>query len=527
MLRFLRGEFESTDRAIPTAAKQLNSLVVLALNAGRPVSRETLRAVLYDENDGEWVSNSALSTPLSRLRSNGWPIARNQFRLELAPKQVDILDFDARAKEFIEACQSVRDLSNVEIEHLLADGHELDNLWAADPAEAFRDDERVAALFRPFASRRERFAEKLRELNEESQRRVVLSPTAQSPLVTAYLRDIVKRGVTLAFGNPTSWTSGNASDELITLDDLWTPLRVADSLTRSGNRGTHESMTEQDLGTELLALVESTNEPLIVLGEPGSGKSTSVAMLAARAARQGGVGLLPIWAHLGSVIPNSRLRAEELLLSGVPEIEVAVRRGGAHAGVELTSLLENAMLSGQALVLLDGLDEVKEHSLDAVRSAVATVAKLNNCPRLIVTCRSFDYRQNKPNRKIPIQRELELLSLNAEEKASYVSRWYSAAERAGGFTPALAHKLSDALQHELRSTEVIAEMANLPLLLALLTLIHSRQELPDSRSVVCDQAIKFMLAETPPWRERAWSSNRSNRVHRASCGRSGIQEPCC
>ncbi|MBJ7353913.1 MAG: SUMF1/EgtB/PvdO family nonheme iron enzyme [Thermoleophilaceae bacterium] len=499
-LRFLAGTFTSTVGTVPTAAKKLHALVVLALHAGRNVSKETLRHAMYDQNDLDWASDSAIQTPLARLRGDdGWPIARKQYCLEVDPDEVDILYFDKRARTLLVAAHEVQRLPEDEVRDLLDECRALEAIWIADPAEPFRDVERVASLFIEFRLRHERLLEKRDELEVEVTRRTAGSP-ASTPLLAAYLRDIQKRGITLAFGNPTSWTASELADDFVTLEDIWTPLRAADSQERSGNIGTHESMA--DLGTDLLELVEGSNEPLIVLGEPGAGKSTSVAMLAARAAGNGHDGLLPIWVNLGTVVPDPRDTPEENLLSGVPEVEAAKSRGGRHAQVDLLNILEGAIHDGRALLLLDGLDEVKEHNLDAVRQSVSGVLGIRNGCRVVVTCRSFDYRQSEPSRKVPIQRELELLPLSADEKDSYVSQWYAAAARAGGFRADLAQQLCEALQHELRNRPAISEMAELPLLLALLTLIHSKQELPDSRSVVCDQAIKFMLAETPPWRER-------------------------
>jgi formylglycine-generating enzyme required for sulfatase activity len=327
-----------------------------------------------------------------------------------------------------------------------------------------------------------------------------------------YLNDLIRRGSTLSFGDPASWTAMGSGEKegLVTLEQVWTPLRVADSQSRVGKQGTHENMTEEAEGVGLRELFKSTDQPLLILGDPGSGKSTSLASFAVDAARKRsreGVGPLPIWVNLAAVMPGQKVDAEQLLLRGVPEVEIATARGGAEAGSQLTRYLRKAIVDGDALLLLDGLDEVKEHVLSDVRRSVSHVLGLSKPSRVVATCRKFDYRQSAPVRKIPIERELELLPYNAAERNLYVERWYAAAVRIGRFSPAQATELGDALISELRNEE-LAELGESPLLLALLVLIHSEEaKLPDTRAVVCDRAITYMLADSAKWRVREAGSS--------------------
>ena len=343
-------------------------------------------------------------------------------------------------------------------------------------------------------------------------RELTLTPTSpRDGLSTQYLSDVIRRGSTLSFGDPASWTvAGGDGEGMVTLDEIWTPLRVADSQTRKGKTGTHESMAEAHQGTDLRSLFDSTDEPLLILGDPGSGKSTSLGMFAVDAARswsEDGGNPLPIWVSLATVTATENATPEQLLLSSVPEIGVTVTRLGFEGGDRLTKFLHNAIIQGNALLLLDGLDEVKEHLLPQVRVAISRMVGLRNGTRVIVTCRTFDYRQSTPRRKIPIERELELLPYSPEEQRLYAKRWYDASVRIGRFAASQAEDLASALVYELRN-EAIAELAESPLLLALLTLIHSYEaKLPDTRAVVCDRAIKYMLAESAKWRVREAGSS--------------------
>ena len=295
---------------------------------------------------------------------------------------------------------------------------------------------------------------------------------------------------------------------MVTLEQIWTPLRVADSQTRVGKVGTHESMAEEDHGVALLELFESTSDPLVILGDPGSGKSTSVAFFAVGAARKWTKDpsrLLPIWVNLSSVLYGGKKDHIDLLLTGVPEIDLAAAQAGAGSASRLAAILRRAIIDGRALVLLDGLDEVKDYALREVRRAISHTVDLHNGARLVVTCRKFDYRQTAPSRKVPIERELELLPYSEEEKHLYVDRWQNSAVRIGRFTPAEATDLASALKVELRS-EDLSDLAGSPLLMAFLALIHSEEaKLPDTRAVVCDRAIKYMLVDSARLEEtRSW-----------------------
>jgi formylglycine-generating enzyme required for sulfatase activity len=335
--------------------------------------------------------------------------------------------------------------------------------------------------------------------------------TASIPSLSSYLDDLVRRGSSLSFGDPGTLTAEQRdSAGLVTLHQIWTPLRVADSKGRDGKTGTHESMAEDDEGTGLEELFWSTSEPLVILGDAGSGKSTSMSYLAVEAAqrlRRGSGGLVPIWISMASVATAGRTTPEDSLLSGVPEIDLAAANAGLDASLGLKEVLKERILAGQALLLLDGLDEVQDTQLSDVRKTVSSLLDRDNGSRVVVTCRKFDYRQIVPARKLPIDRELELLPFDAGEKELYVDRWYRAAVRVGRFSVAEADELARALKAELRADD-LAHLAESPLLLALLTLIHSEEaKLPDTRAVVCDRAIRYLLADSAKWRVREAGSS--------------------
>jgi len=112
-IRFLNGELESDGLPIPSAL-QLKILVVLALNSNRTVSGETLVNHVYEEPpyNGMEALRSPLSPEIYTLSlHDALPIC-----LDLPPASIDILHFDAKAKDFILRAQGAQQLSSAELE---------------------------------------------------------------------------------------------------------------------------------------------------------------------------------------------------------------------------------------------------------------------------------------------------------------------------------------------------------------------------------------------------------------------------
>ncbi|WP_343211472.1 SUMF1/EgtB/PvdO family nonheme iron enzyme (plasmid) [Aliisedimentitalea scapharcae] len=325
-------------------------------------------------------------------------------------------------------------------------------------------------------------------------------------LMDQFVSETMNRSVQLSFGlalTPPEGSHNEGAPE-ITLDQIWTPLRVADSQVRAEKTGTHENMAEGDQGIPLEPFLYESEDDLIVLGEPGSGKSTSLAATAYHFSSDwSSIGdKIAIWVTLASVRESDDLDEVGLLLSGVPEIGFLAKKFGTESSLSLKSELRKAISSGSAILLLDGLDEVKEFRLDAVKKAITFIKRKHRTSKVIVTCRAFDYRQQIPNRKLPFEHELELLPYDSEQQQSYVESWYSAAVSSGRLTVDEASPLCAALIVELKTPDV-GELGASPLLLALLTMIHSEEaKLPDSRAVLCDKAVEYMLADAAKWRFR-------------------------
>jgi len=249
---------------------------------------------------------------------------------------------------------------------------------------------------------------------------------------------------------------------------------------------------------------------LVVLGDPGSGKSTLVrALLLALVSGRGHAefGLHDAWLPIFfpvAVFADARSRNGGHSLAPLDYLT------SYYTGLsqpDYAPLFLRALHAGRALVLFDGLDEVRGDRLGLVRCLEALIREWD-APgnRFIATSRVAGYDD------APLDPDLftcvALQELDDDAIRLFISRWSGAFERAG-----TQHRLSDALIAELelqRRVEIrtrdltaavftnanVTALARNPLLLTILALIHHQgASLPDRRVdlyQVCVQA----LAET-------------------------------
>lgn len=161
-VRLLGGtlELDFPGRSIetPTAPAQVGPLILLALNPRRPVALETFKTQLYDCDPAD-VTTAQIQTPISRLRLAGLPIPPRSYMLDVAPSDVDIVDFDTRAKRFIDSARDPERVIDDALDGLLEEGLELHQLWQDDPYPAAGNHPRLYALFEPHRRRNRRFGE--------------------------------------------------------------------------------------------------------------------------------------------------------------------------------------------------------------------------------------------------------------------------------------------------------------------------------------------------------------------------------
>ncbi|NET62353.1 MAG: NACHT domain-containing NTPase, partial [Symploca sp. SIO2E6] len=141
---------------------------------------------------------------------------------------------------------------------------------------------------------------------------------------------------------------------------------------------------------------------------------------------------------------------------------------------------------GQGLILLDGLDEVREEDSDRILNQIQQFTEQYRRNSFVLTCRiaAREYTFGKFT-------EVEMADFDDQQIQSFVSKWFRAKES----------DLADYFMEQLEGNPPIKELATNPLLLTLLCIeFEDSAEFPSNRSELYNRAIQTLL--------RKWDTKR-------------------
>ncbi len=237
---------------------------------------------------------------------------------------------------------------------------------------------------------------------------------------------------------------------------------------------------------------------LVILGDPGAGKTTFLKYLALHLALGQGESLglggrLPILAPLSAYA--NELQTHDVRLDDFVASYYRGRRGLPVAG-----LLAAALRQGTALVLLDGLDEVKNQNLR--KTVVDQVTHFYNLHRrqgnkFILTSRIIGYRSMRP--VAPGLGECTLEDFNDHDIEDFVTRWTRTLEALAQGDTTFARRDAERERTELlaavQHNEGVRRLAANPLLLTILALMKRQGvSLPERRVELYDRYIETLLS---------------------------------
>jgi formylglycine-generating enzyme required for sulfatase activity/Cdc6-like AAA superfamily ATPase len=314
--------------------------------------------------------------------------------------------------------------------------------------------------------------------------------------VRDYLERVREEHERLKFGDPTSLgftgQPESAQRGRMRLRDVFIMPSVARRPRPSEASYAHAATAGQPAQE---ALDNDAHRHVVVLGPPGTGKTTLVHHLIYSLAAEPAERALPIHVRVGDVEvqPDDHVAT---LLSGVHELGRPSERDERME--ELARFLAEEVERGDVVLCIDGLDEVPADRLGPVIRAVIEVADRFPSCRVIVTCREYDYANLRDAQRLPFP-ELTLLPFDIELIYLYVDRWYEAYTRLQPMRHANEKKRQ--LKDRIRENDDLYDLATTPILLTLITLMSvTAGTLPAGRSSLYNNMVRMLLTERAPWR---------------------------
>ncbi len=252
---------------------------------------------------------------------------------------------------------------------------------------------------------------------------------------------------------------------------------------------------------------------LVLLGDPGSGKSTFVNFLAYCLAAHS------VGPSVGWMEHIKGWKAEDADL--LPVVIILRDFARAYGGdlpqkVEVSHIwdfiegrlkaqnlqsvikpLRAALEAGKAILLFDGLDEVPtEKQRIFVRDAVrAFIHRYDQC-RYLITCRVLSYLppiNGKPDLRLNELPSFEIAEFDEEKISRFVEAWYLELTRLGTVKAEERETLTARLGEAVRRSD-LRRLASNPLLLTVMALVNTHKgRLPDARALLYEETIEILL----------------------------------
>ncbi|MEQ8998276.1 MAG: NACHT domain-containing protein [Coleofasciculus sp. B1-GNL1-01] len=221
--------------------------------------------------------------------------------------------------------------------------------------------------------------------------------------------------------------------------------------------------------------VANQKQYLMVLGSPGSGKSTFLRRMGLEALK-GKKGkfkhaCIPVLIELktfnqGDIDIEHKI-AEEFRICGFPSYPAFTAK---------------ALEQGKLLILLDGLDEVPTERMNQVIQHIQNFVDLHDKNRFIASCRVAAYRNNF--RRFT---DVAMAEFDDDQIEKFISNWF-------GREPQTGQECWQKLNHQ--DNKAAKELTQTPLLLTLVCLLYQRsRKFPTNRATLYERALRVLLEE--------------------------------
>ena len=283
---------------------------------------------------------------------------------------------------------------------------------------------------------------------------------------------------------------------------------ISNPATVLPTRGFPESLHADAARSNLVDDFVRDNPLLVVLGGPGTGKSTMVRvlMLMLTEGRAGeSLGLDAEWLPILFPVAAFAVARQSAGNEDLAPFDYLLSHLEGLSQPNYRALFLRALSAGRAVVLIDGIDEVREDRLGIVRCLEAFIREwdfLGN--RFVATSRIAGYEDAPLDDRLFTR--VELAPFSDDDIRLFIEKWSLAYERAGREDELDEQGQSDLEQRAKRRTASliqavfaepgVTDLARIPLLLTILGLIHDQgTQLPDRRVDLYQRCVEA-LAES-------------------------------
>jgi formylglycine-generating enzyme required for sulfatase activity len=370
-------------------------------------------------------------------------------------------------------------------------------------------------------------------LNKKTEKKMLQDqplPIDPISLRNAYLSRLLTTFSQVSFVRIEQKAVASETEACLNLRAIYTALLTSSSDQEEAMLAAQRSVPrkrDEEGKTRQLSALDQLNrrQRLVLLGEPGSGKSTFVKFVAICLAGElledpcANLTLLmaplpnddgedqeepQVWQH-GALLPVPVI-LRDFAAKGLPPPEQLAT--AKHLWAFITKTLEETMLGEYApvlrqhlrqeggLLLLDGLDEVPE--ADQRRAQIKRVVEdfvvaFPRC-RVLVTSRTYAYQ--KQDWRLQGFAETVLASFTTGQIRRFVNHWYRYTSDVRGTNLEDAQGRAELLTHAILTNPRLYELAERPLLLTLMADLHDHWgKLPDRREKLYHETVELLLAQ--------------------------------